>query len=29
VLYKDFEVMDKNMDGSLDKQEMETTLEEK
>jgi hypothetical protein len=29
VLYKDFEVMDKNRDGSLDKQEMETTLEEK
>jgi len=29
VLYKDFDVMDKNQDGSLDKQEMKTAIEEK
>ena len=29
VLYKDFEVMDKNQDGSLDKQEMKTVMEER
>ena len=27
VLYKDFETMDKNQDGSLDKQEMKTMVE--
>jgi len=27
VLYKDFEAMDKNQDGSLDMQEMKTTVE--
>ncbi len=27
VLYKDFETMDKNQDGSLDKQEMKTLVE--
>jgi hypothetical protein len=29
VLYKDFDMMDKNNDGSLDKQEMKTAVEEK
>ena len=29
LLYKDFDVMDKNKDGSLDKQEMKTAIEEK
>ena len=29
VLYKDFDAMDKNQDGSLDKQEMKTAIEEK
>lgn len=29
VLYKDFDVMDKNRDGSIDKQEMKTAIEEK
>ena len=29
VLYKDFEGMDKNKDGSLDQQEMKTAVEEK
>ena len=29
VLYKDFDVMDKNKDGSLDKQEMKAVMEER
>ena len=29
VLYKDFDAMDKNQDGSLDKQEMKTMMEDK
>jgi len=29
VLYKDFDVMDKNQDGSLDKQEMKAVMEER
>ncbi len=29
VLYKDFDVMDKNKDGSLDQQEMKTAIEER
>jgi len=29
VLYKDFDAMDRNRDGSLDKQEMKTAIEEK
>jgi len=29
VLYKDFDAMDKNQNGSLDKQEMKTAIEEK
>jgi Ca2+-binding EF-hand superfamily protein len=29
VLYKDFDAMDKNQDGSLDKQEMKTAIDEK
>ena len=29
VLYKDFDVMDKNKDGSLDQQEMKTAIEGK
>ncbi len=29
VLYKDFDAMDKNQDGSLDKQEIKTAIEEK
>ena len=28
VLYKDFDVLDKNMDGSLDQQELKAALEE-
>ena len=28
VLYKDFDAMDKNQDGSVDQQEMKTALEE-
>ena len=29
VLYKDFDMMDKNSDGSIDKHEMKTAVEEK
>ena len=29
VLYKDFDALDKNQDGSLDQQEMKTMMEEK
>ena len=29
VLYKDFDAMDKNQDGSLDEQEMKTMMEER
>jgi len=29
VLYKDFDAMDQNQDGNLDKQEMKTMMEEK
>jgi Ca2+-binding EF-hand superfamily protein len=29
VLYKDFDIMDKDKDGSLDKQEMKTAIQEK